>query len=241
MASQATGENKIETGLVIYEGPDAVTDANVTEARLTRNQFVWVPVDVPEGKTFEDVFVREKGYQSGELQDYELSYSEPLKIDGYTSEEEEYNAMVASVKKYGGFYIARYEASKKIVNGVEIAQSVQNVVPWSNIAWGESMDDPGNNGAVAKARAVYPALSASQGEAISTLIYGVQWDATVRFLEKNYNGIAQDSSGKGNYTYKIINTGDPIHPDYMLNNIYDLAGNLNEITMEVDVTGREWL
>ena len=37
-------ENEIDTGYVIYEGEEAVTEANVEEARKTRNQYVWVPV-----------------------------------------------------------------------------------------------------------------------------------------------------------------------------------------------------
>ncbi len=37
-------ENKIDTGYVIYEGEEEVTEANVEEARKTRNQYVWVPV-----------------------------------------------------------------------------------------------------------------------------------------------------------------------------------------------------
>ena len=44
VGSQATGENEINTGYVIYEGEEAVTDANVAEAQKTRNQYVWVPV-----------------------------------------------------------------------------------------------------------------------------------------------------------------------------------------------------
>ena len=37
-------ENEIDTGYVIYEGEEEVTEANVEEARKTRNQYVWVPV-----------------------------------------------------------------------------------------------------------------------------------------------------------------------------------------------------
>ena len=44
-ASTATGENTVAEGLVIYEGTEAVTDANVEEAREERNQYVWIPVD----------------------------------------------------------------------------------------------------------------------------------------------------------------------------------------------------
>ena len=44
-ASQATGENEVSNGFVIYQGTEQVNDGNVTIAQESRNQFVWVPVD----------------------------------------------------------------------------------------------------------------------------------------------------------------------------------------------------
>ncbi len=44
VGSNATGENTVIGGFVIYEGTMPVTDENVTEAREKRNQFVWIPV-----------------------------------------------------------------------------------------------------------------------------------------------------------------------------------------------------
>ena len=206
-------EGTVDTGYVIINETDG-------------NEFVWVPV--PEG-TFE----RKDGYFNGTQQTYVSSgiATEPLNCHGTTasqSEEDEYNAMYASVEKYGGFYIGRYEASN---NGSGVAQSKANQAPWVDIKWGNSMTDL-NGGAVEKARAVYPdSTSKQEGEAVSTLIYGVQWDATVRWLEENYEGIAEDSTGHGNYdTGSAINTGS--NETYELNNIYDLAGNVYEWTME---------
>ena len=45
VGSKATGENEIDTGFVIYEGEEEVTDTNVADAQKTRNQYVWVPVE----------------------------------------------------------------------------------------------------------------------------------------------------------------------------------------------------
>ena len=204
-------EGTIDTGYVIVNETDG-------------NEFVWVPV--PEG-TFE----REDGYGSGTQQTYVSSgeATEPY-YRATQSEKDEYNAMYASVEKYRGFYIGRYEASD---NGSGEAQSKKDQTPWVNIKWGNSMMDL-NGGVVEKARAVYPdSTSKQEGEAVSTLIYGVQWDATVRWLRKIYNNpdIAIDSTGYGNYdTSSKINTGS--NDTYKLNNIYDLAGNVYEWTME---------
>ena len=34
-----------DSGFVIYEGEEEVTDTNVADAQKTRNQYVWVPVE----------------------------------------------------------------------------------------------------------------------------------------------------------------------------------------------------
>ena len=44
-ASEATGENEVNKGFVIYQGTDPVNDGNVDNAQENRNQFVWIPVD----------------------------------------------------------------------------------------------------------------------------------------------------------------------------------------------------
>ena len=45
VASSVSGEDTISGGLVIYQGTDAVTSANHSNAMLNRNQYVWIPVD----------------------------------------------------------------------------------------------------------------------------------------------------------------------------------------------------
>ena len=44
-ASEATGEDEVNKGFVIYQGTDPVNDENVDSAQESRNQFVWIPVD----------------------------------------------------------------------------------------------------------------------------------------------------------------------------------------------------
>ena len=45
VGSSATGENEIDSGFVIYEGEEEVTDSNVQTAQTSRNQYVWIPVE----------------------------------------------------------------------------------------------------------------------------------------------------------------------------------------------------
>ncbi|MBO4293441.1 MAG: SUMF1/EgtB/PvdO family nonheme iron enzyme, partial [Clostridia bacterium] len=95
VASGATGENDVSTGLVIYEGTEPVTDSNVATARTTRNQFVWVPVG--GNIKYERDTTISNSYQS-----HYNAYSDWTDPDGASN--------VISVAKYGGFYIGRYEA-----------------------------------------------------------------------------------------------------------------------------------
>lgn len=113
------------------------------------------------------------------------------------------------------------------------------------------MTSPGTEGVVGKSRALYSKENATlEKDAVSPLIYGVQWDATVRYLEKNYPDISKNSNKYGNYsgsTFTYIDlTGNTVEKavgEYTLiptgsteytktNNIYDLCGNVPEWTME---------
>ena len=194
-------EGTVDNGYVIK---------NITDG----NEFVWVPVE-------KGTFVRES------FKDTPLDksvYIEPSEKNGYgeeyTQEVDEYNAILESVEKYGGFYIARYEAS--IANG--IPQSLQDKEVWLPNYCGEAEN---------AVRCLYPVEEAETGDVVSTLTYGVQWDATVRFLLKNYSReeITQDSTELGNYNPSAgIKTGN--NSTYMLNNIYDMGGNYGELTLE---------
>ena len=130
---------------------------------------------------------------------------------------------------------------------------------WNYLPWGGTYLDiatdgfQGNDladGAVKVARSMYPNLNkltdyhlpttlTNETGATSTLIYGTQWDATMTFLSDVTNSNAsnkpyiQDSTGMGNYddigSYSgaLKTTGQ-----YAVRNIYDLAGNVWEWTME---------
>ena len=45
VGSSVSGENEIDTGFVIYEGEEEVTESNVQTAQTSRNQYVWIPVE----------------------------------------------------------------------------------------------------------------------------------------------------------------------------------------------------
>ena len=207
VASSATGENKRDKGLVIYEGSEVVTDENVEQAKRSRNQYVWVPVDSTK---FDTTFVRKDYINTtssvvdilGTTSKYwEVSPTTELNETNlkYMTKETlaEVQAMYASVKKYGGFYIARYETGidtkrsyDKGTSGEELpgikegtkVYSVMGKIPYTHISWtwnNEMNEDA--NGAVEVARRMYPENNSNYG-VTSTLTYGVQWDRTVQWF-----------------------------------------------------------
>ena len=161
------------------------------------NQFVWIPVkDV-------DNISRKDGFYAGEEQNYVNSCKEADDKNSTVESEELYR----SIKKYKGFYIARYEAGiedqlkKHIQDGTIKPISKQNVYVWNNIRWGSAygyaldgvQGDDREDGAVKVARSMYPNTEklktynlpddlTNDTGVISTLCYGVQWDLVMDFL-----------------------------------------------------------
>lgn len=194
---------------------------------LQGNQFVWVPVlESIDFKTY-------KGYKEQSL-DNDFSYcSEPCEDSkGYSNEEQEYNTMKTSVINNNGFYVARYEASQ----GFNGAESKQGKTVWNNISWGESVSSIGNTGAVYQAQQMYTGKPGY--DITSSLIYGVEWDAIMNWIDSNYktgtcntsSSFVANSIGKGNYSGNMTVTVSD--ENYSIKNIYDLAGNATEWTME---------
>ena len=234
------GLDDVSQGLVISDVANDTNDLG--------NQFVWIPV------TDMSKFVRQEGYYNGSLDDMLSNCGEADKTGVNTEVEESATTqakakeMYQSVKNNGGFYIGRYETSKGRSENAEVKKNKQ---VWNNISWSNS--DTMNidvGGAVEKARKMY--TDKNTYGVTSTLCYGVQWDAALRFIDPNYTGYARDSSKQGWYSdnYNNDNVGaNTINPTQQTgidliykndngniankkNNIYDMAGNVDEWTME---------
>ena len=212
--------------------------ANIPADGLEGNQFVWVPVEnIDNFKRYGGYWrdMPQAEYESIENNNYSWwnLFSEPtVEGYGYEGEIEEYNSMYSSVEENKGFYVARFEAG----NDNEVVVSKKGIMPWTNISWGENMSEIGKTGAVARSKGMY-ANKEIYG-VTSTLIYGVQWDAIMTWIDPNYitstcdvqNSFVANSEGKGNYTGTIDVCGSS--DNYIIKNIYDLAGNIDECTME---------
>lgn len=226
-----------DTGIVISDEP-----GDDLENSKHGNQFVWVPVE-----NMNDFHTIE-GYTSGELQNMLDNCAEPY-MDGDATEVAEYESMTESVKANKGFYIGRFAAGKDSSENVIVQK---NVNVYNNVSWGNSMTDA-TGGAVEKAKKFANENASYNNSVTSTLCYGVQWDATLKFIDSDYVGFAKDSSQQGWYSdnYDNTETGNTeTNPNRITGldliysnssnivanrqkNIYDMAGSVCEWTMEV--------
>ena len=128
----------------------------------------------------------------------------------------DYEEMIASLEKYKGFYIGRYELT---ANGEKTGttQTCGNGVNWYTL--------------------YKNCTTLASGSKVKTrMIWGLQWDATCNWLDSSGFSIT-DSSTWGNHSNNTANgagskqnTG--FSESWKANNIYDFAGNCYELTQE---------
>ena len=224
----------ISTGLVISDKQGDTMNASGVDMG---NQFVWIPVS--SEADLERTNFDANGQPTTDAPAIGVSVAnctEPY-ANGYSTEASEYNTMKTQVLKYGGFYIGRYEAginSTTLRTKVTTAQTVvckKGVAPYNWVPWGKAMNDASE--VEGKSGAVYLAKNfASQHNytsVTSTLTYGCQWDAMCRYI-----GDAQRKTP----TKDAPELTGSVSTD-VSKNIYDLAGNCYEWTMEaVDTLSR---
>ena len=214
-----------DVSLVIYRIPkEKVSGINwedmdvVEDLKITFDQLVWVPVGLLDangtldGEHFSEKFGR-RNYMNDEFSDDEFNEA----LNGELLEQLE------SVKKYGGFYISRYNISKSSAGK---PRSVKGVMPWVNI----NFDD-----------AKMIASTIEDNEAVkSHLTFGAEYDSALEWFIKTEvktpAEIAEDSTEWGNHwntensPRKVVETGS--REKWCDNNIYDFAGNVDEWTQE---------
>ena len=296
VGSKAAGENEIDTGFVIYEGEEEVTDSNVQTAQTSRNQYVWIPVEdiskfygtdangkswgknynyttgTNSSSTFDEVtgtyaydwsetngvmsissstsYREPDVLKSSDTPYYLKTYkvSEDSMLDFLMRQEVDFNNMVDSVEKYGGFYIGRYETGDLSKEEAVVRKGNTDIGSQRWYAMYEKCKDlRGDN------------LNIKTG-----MIWGNQWDRTLMWLMecnakdettgKSKEEVISDSTSWENYrnatfTYtnssggtstknsgsgKRIPTGSTEYTK--ANNIYDLAGNVDDWTMEASAT-----
>ena len=263
-ASSASDENSVNGGFVIYGGTEAVTDSNKWKAQCNRNQYVWIPIadvsdmywrDQTTGKKYGTTYTftsssysksssnkREPQTTSYDIQStYLTKYLNGMSREDFLMEID-FDKMLNSVATYGGYYIGRYETG-------DLSQAIP-VIKRMN----EDIGDKTWYTMWKKARKL-------SGTSVGVqMIWGIQWDETLKWLidtgEKTYAEIASDSTSWGNYyrnsfTYytntskstatKAANNETRIpsgaYEGANANNVFDLAGNVFDWTLESDGSG----
>ena len=256
----------VPAGFKIISDPSITTKDGIIIEDSNENQFVWVRVDDPESLFGEDengislngisvttnVYskltprsaqsstkvvlpgdtsgIREPDitYNVGaeDYYNYDTNLSYYNGILGFDSYEEmaqsfvdEYKQMSDSIKKYDGFYIGRYELTG-------------------------SIDEPTEKTGKALVNKWYYMYKACKNlikdhETVkSTMIWGIQWDATCTFLKNSGWDTDTYSSLWGKYgedSTLEIKTGSDSR--YEANGIFDFAGNNYEWTQEISENG----
>ena len=245
-------EQTIETGLVVIAPDDS--------------EFVWVPVPENELNLFaeEDGTTDENGNPNmrGKLWEFEKDgintgteipyssngYREPGGIGSVPSEDfniineilgtnlknatdlknlmqKEYNEIYNSVKEYHGFYIGRYETGD---------------LSKDKVVSKKGNEDTGNQRwhiMYAKEKKYATQLTGTKIK--SNMIYGSQWDATMRWFAKSKDdNVSTYPVNAQNDVNANFNGGKrPTGSVGSVNNIYDMAGNIGERTAESGSSG----
>ena len=141
--------------------------------------------------------------------------------------QEDYNLMIESVKKYGGFYIGRYETS---VNGETVASTrgTDATRPMASVKWYELYKKQ-------KAYSSDNSLNSVQ----SSMVWGSQYDAMLNWAIKGADAVK--ATQNTNASHSLSETYQPGKQTVTgktdkINNIYDLEGNVREWTLEANYT-----
>ena len=240
------------SGIVISDNEndkDKYRNKAVVGTDLLGNQYVWIPCTTDNTSSELQYARTEWGVEvDGDdnsraikdeltLTDASVTYSDVDTANGINADVSkeivaQIKAEKASVAKYGGYYIGRYEVGK---NG-DTAVVKYNQTPYANITWST---------AYGLAKKII-----TNSEATSYLCSSYAWDTAVNFIQnnstaKNYATSIEGFNGNWNPQAVKDPSGNVIKPagtSQQLNtglttqfcNIFDIGGNEGEFTTELN-------
>ena len=190
------------------------------------NEFVWVPEEFTASGTTDDNGLDTAFKEAFKTNTTEKRYIEPYtKEKGYEGEDTDYLNMMKSVQNHKGFYIGRYSAGTTTprtskTTGTNDVIVKRDAYPYIYVGWGSAMNEIKEDivrfsknvgkGAAYLGQTFYPDTNkyadlTNDTGAISTLCYGAQYDATMKFVADEDHPIdsttnSDGSKNWGNYT-----------------------------------------
>ena len=192
-------QGTVEEGFVIQD---------ISNSESKYNEFVWVPVDNSNVKFGKQEF------GIGIIASFQNVLID--NINSFNESSTYANQIEESVKKYGGFYVARYEASKDESGNV---RSIKSANVWNNISYAD---------ALLKCNLMY-----EKSDVKTTIMTASTYDTIIKWLGYSKHDVTKQSDTNnliGNFGSSLILTGSNVN--YSMNNIYDIAGNIAELTSE---------
>ena len=230
--STKAGENTVKEGIVIVDekGNEYVWIPCTTDSTSDKLKFERTKWDVEDDNNtiaFKDELTLNKENIAYTDQDLQNGINSNIVKEIVKQIEKE----KASVQKYGGYYIGRYEVGKEDQEAVIKA----NKEPYVNLTWKDAYD-------------ISKKIGGGSG-AMTYLCSSYAWDTAINFIQKNG---AKDypikiSGFNGNWDSEEVKTVDgtvikPVDTSKTLNtgltssqsNIYDMGGNVGEFTTEIN-------
>ena len=252
--SSAPLKNAVDHGLVIQDGSgnqwvwvpveeiskycESVDEGvAVTGSTVTTKKYTKLSIEIGTGNnktTITRGLPSSNSYREPTLLDADYDSDANAKKAGFTDANDmatkmvrEYETMIKSIEKYGGFYIGRYELSGTVDNPTEKTGATITETDW--YALYNACKKLGTNS------------DGTDKEGIATrMIWGCQWDATCDFISKKGEqksitnsstwGNYRDNTETGKGTKQITGYSEA----WKANNIYDIAGNCYEWTQEAN-------
>lgn len=179
------------------------------------NQFVWIPVNSSNPYT-RYAFGSQVNTGITDTNTNSIEIKGTDNITAYYIESLD-DTEKASVEKYGGYYIGRYEASS-IDNKVAIKKDQD-----ASVNMLKEVASTSANG-----------MATEQGYSgvFTKLLSSYAWDTALKFIDQTNSGYSSNGVDKGNFSGKVYKTGNTT----AVCNIYDIAGNIYEFTSEITTT-----
>ncbi len=215
--TEIKGESTVEEGLVI-------TDAE-------GNEFVWVPC-LKNGETEEKRKNAVKYEKDSNKEDNNLAQKWNNK---YLEKQDQYinykdwrdnGGDEDSVEKYGGFYVARYEAGiPSNATGIYASKAedeykTSSTTPSKNVTTYKPVSKKNNQSwnyiSQTNAEKVSANMYAGNSSVTSQLIDSYAWDTIVEWMSKEVNDIGSKSTDYGNYNDSIKLKSDGLYAEHVL-------------------------